>query len=494
MSIGQKAAKGFVSIFYRNMLEKIVGMAAMLILARKLTPYDFGLVSITDALLYLISTFGTTGLAEYLLAYRKDDSEEVFKSAFWFNIVLSLIVLLVFIASVPLWSNIQGDAKIWKIGLLSSGIFICSQLQVIPKTWLSKHLQFDRQVKIQAPFILLIGFGKVVAAYMGFGVYSLLLPSLIFQPIITILLYRKTGFKPGFQMFTNRWKEIFKFTRYLIGSSVLSRIAEQGDKIILAKLLGLEMLGIYNVALQMADLITSQLVTVSNNILSSVLPNYVNDKEKFYNYYISFLKVFAFIVLPVLGLMILIAKPLIFTIYGPKWIAAALPMQILTVYTAFRALTSSYGCVMNSFHLNKDNFRLNLIYTPVYLAGSFIGASFSVAGLAMSVTIVKLLFINIGIWQTMKAVSLPFTKWYKDLLPYFLVFMLPLAGAIILANRYPVENLQPLLTIGLFTLVFGLGYCLLFRLLLLGELQKISGFLGLTFPRSQKFFNQVFRL
>jgi teichuronic acid exporter len=491
MSVGKKAGKGFVSIFYRNMLEKLVGMAAMVILARKLTPYDFGLVSITEALLYLLSSFGTTGLAEYLLAYRKDDSEEIFKSAFWFNIIITLGICLLFLIAVPFWTDFQSDDRIWKIGLLLMGGFVFSQLQLIPKTWLSRNLMFDKQVKIQAPFILLVAAGKIAAVYLNFGVYSLIIPTLLFQPIITLLLYRAAGFQPGFQLYVSRWKEIYRFTRYLIGSGILSRLADQGDKIILGKMLGLEMLGIYNIAVQLSDLVTSQLVTVSNNILSSVLPKYVDDKVKFYNYYITFLKTFAFAVLPVLSIMLVNAKPIILLLYGKQWAAAALPMQILIVYAAFRALTSSYGCVMNSFHLNKTSFKTTVAYTPFHIVGSFIGASFGIAGLATSITTVRLLFTNIGIRQTMQAVSMPMIKWYQDLFPYLLGFVITLVLALVMQNA-PQFTTLPLLSIAINAVLFLAGYYLFYKLFFRRELEIISAFLDSIFPKSRKVFNYLF--
>ena len=492
MSVGKKAGKGFVSIFYRNMLEKLVGMAAMVILARKLTPYDFGLVSITEALLYLISSFGTTGLAEYLLAYRKDDSDEIFKSAFWFNICITAGICLLFIIAVPFWTDFQSDDRIWKIGLLLMAGFIFSQLQLIPKTLLSRNLMFDRQVKIQAPFIVLIAAGKIVAVYLNFGVYSLIIPTLLFQPATTFLLYRASGFVPTLRLYINRWKEIYRFTRYLIGSGILSRLADQGDKIILGKMLGLEVLGIYNIALQLADLVSSQLVTVSNNILSSVLPKYVHDKNKFYNYYITFLKTFAFAMLPILSIMLVNAKPIILVLYGQQWIDAALPMQILIVYAVFRTLTSSYGSVMNSFHLNKISFKTTLAYTPFHITGSFIGAMFGIAGLATSVTLVKLLFTNIGIRQTMHAVSLPMGRWYKDLYPYLSGFVITLVLAFIIQQLKWGLDVIPLVAIAINALLFLTGYYLFYKLFFRRELETISVFLNSVFPRSQKMFNFLF--
>jgi len=491
MSVGKKAGKGFVSIFYRNMLEKLVGMAAMVILARKLTPYDFGLVSITEALLYLISSFGTTGLAEYLLAYRKEDSDEVFKAAFWFNIIITAGICLLFVIAVPFWMDFQSDDRIWKIGLLLIAGFIFSQLQLIPKTLLSRNLMFDKQVKIQAPFIVLVAVGKIAAVYLNFGVYSLILPTVFFQPFVTFLLYRASGFKVSLHLYIQRWKEIYRFTRYLIGSGILSRLADQGDKIILGKMLGLELLGIYNIAIQLADLVSSQLVTVSNNILSSVLPKYVHDKQKLYNYYITFLKTFSFAVLPVLGIMLVNAESIILLLYGKQWIAAALPMQILVVYAVFRMLTSSYGCVMNSFHLNKTSFRTTLAYTPFHIAGSFIGAMFGVPGLAISVTTVKMVFNNIGIKQIMDAVAQPMINWYKDLYPYLLGFTVMVAGCMLL-QATAVLQLVPMLSVTVYSLLFVIGYYLFYKIFFRGEMEAISVFLDATFPRSKKVFNYLF--
>ncbi|MCD6062157.1 MAG: Lipopolysaccharide biosynthesis protein WzxC [Flavipsychrobacter sp.] len=495
MGLGKKAAKGFLSFLYRNMLEKLVGMIAMIVLARKLSPYDFGLVSISEVLLAIVSVFGTTGLAEYLIAYRKDDSDEIFKAAFWFNIVISVGILVVFLAIAPVWANFQGDDRIWKICALLGMLFMFSQLQGIPKTWLSKHMLFEQQVKIQAPFILLIAVGKVIAAYCNLGVYSLLIPTLLFQPIITILLYRNVSFRPSWSFHTHRWKEIFGFTRHLMGASILARIADQGDKIILSKVLGLEKLGVYNIAVQLADMLTSQLVMISNSILSAVLPKYVDDKERFYNHYINFLKTFSFLLFPVLGTMIVAAKPIILTVYGQKWLDAVLPTQILLVYAMLRVVTSSYGCVMNSFHRVKDSFKVTLVYTPFHLVASFAGALFGLAGLATAVILVKSAFVNISIRQIMNTVEKPTNRWYRDLAPYFLntsVIVLLLLFFSTFVTTY--FNPAPISVIVVTGFLFVAVYFIAFKVFFQNELKKISAFLGITFPKSQSVFNLVFRV
>jgi O-antigen/teichoic acid export membrane protein len=496
MSIGKKAGKGFVKLFQRNMLEKLMGLTTIVILARELTPYDFGLVSITEVLLYTISVFGTTGLSEYLLAYKKDDTKEIFKASFWFNIIITLAVLVVFLCLAPFWADFQNDDRIINISWIAGGIFVASQLSIIPKTWLSRNLQFDKQVRIQTPFIILIPIGKVVAVYAGLGVYSLIIPTLIFTPIQTFLFYKAAGLNVGTKLYTKRWKEIYNFTKHLIGSGLLRRLADQGDKFILGKFLGLEMLGIYNIAMQMAELFTTQLVNISNNILSSVLPKYVHDKNQFYTHYINFLKTFSFIILPFSAIMLVAAKPIILLLYGEKWIAAVLPMQILIVYSALRSVTSSFSIVMNSFHLNKQSFRLNLFFTPVHLIGSVIGAILGgVVGVAISLVIVRSFFYNWRIKMTMDAVEQPTTRWHKDLLPYFLSIVIVITGMWI-GSYYLLKTfyVYPIVAVSGIGIAVVLLYNFFVKIFFPKELNIISGFLGATFPKVQPHFNKIFGL
>jgi teichuronic acid exporter len=495
MSIGKKAGKGFISFFYRSMLEKLMGLASMVILARELTPYDFGLVSIAEVLLALIAVFGNTGLSEFLLAYKKDDTKEIFKAAFWFNTVLISAVVILFLIAAPFWAASQHDERIINISIVCSLIFLSSQLQALPKAFLNKNLMFDTLVKIQAPFIVLTSIGKVAAALLGFGVYSLIIPVLMFQPILTIVLFIKTKLYPGWNFHLNRWKEIYGFTKHLIASTALVRLTDQGDKIILSKFLGLSALGIYNIAFQLADMVTSQLVMLSNNILSSVLPKFTDDKDRFYHHYIHFLKTFAFIAFPILAIMLLTAKPLILLLYGPKWIDAALPMQILIIYTAFRTVTSSYGSVMNSFHLTRKSLIVTVVYTPFHLLASFAGALAGPAGVALGISLVKITFINWNIKQVMNAVSKPVIKWYNDLSPYFLTtIILTIAFLVVSIGLNLTYALSPITFITIMTFSFIVAYYTCFRLFLSAELEKISNFVGLTFPKMQRYFNLVFSI
>lgn len=492
MSIGRKAGKGFISYLFRSVLEKVMGIVAMIFLARKLTPYDFGLVSITEVLLTLISVIGTTGLAEFLLAYRKEDVDEIFKAAFWFNLIITIGIVVLFFGAIPFWSVWQHDEKIRNISWVVGGIFVFSQLQTIPKAWFSKNLMFDKQVKIQAPFIIVVSLAKIVGVFMGLGVYSLIVPTLLFQPFLTFALYVNTSIRPGLQLCFNRWREIYHFTKHLIGATIFSRITDQGDKFILAKFLGLENLGVYNIAYQLAELVTSQVVQISGSVVSSVLPKYVHDKVLFYKHYITFLKTLTFFILPPLAILFIAARPTIKLLYGDQWLGAVLPLQIMIIAAAFKAVSSSYGSVMNSFHLNKKSFIVTVVYAPFHLTASAIGSMFGVAGLATGVVIVKTIFINWNIKQLMDAMSVRFINWYKDIAPYFLITVSCGLIVSLLYKYYNLVELKSGVILVITIILFILLYVTTFRTIYKSKIREIGTFMNSTFPRLSPVFNKVF--
>lgn len=495
MSTGLQIRKGFTHILYRNLLEKIVGMAAMVILARQLSPYDFGLVAITEAGIILISFFGSSGIAEFLLAYRGRDLKRIFRSAFWFNGFLSLGIVAFILLLSPLWSRAHGDPRIVDLAWILAGVFFFSQLQIIPKAWLSRHLQFDRQVKVQTPFIFLVAGGKLAAVFLGWGVFSLVLPLLIFQPVCTFFLYRAAGIRPGFRLYSGRWKEIFRFTRPLVGANLLGRLADQGDRLILGKFLGLEVLGIYHIALQLAEMIPAPVSALSNNILSAVLPRYVKDRERFYAHWRDYGKTLAFFLLPVLAVLFLSARPLVEWIYGSDWTSASLPFQILLIYSGFRAMTNSYGSVLNSFHQNIRSWKLSLYYTPFHLLCVFLGAYWGgVVGLAIGLVLVKLSFQHMGIMQVMAVLKRPWIQWYRDLAPHFLTVLGITALLVPLTRGLEGGILPPWGQVILVSLAFGLLYTLWHRKAYRQDLAAIGRFMDRSFPRAASWYRTWFGL
>jgi O-antigen/teichoic acid export membrane protein len=112
MSTGKRAGLGFISLLTRNVLGKVMGIFSLIVLANVLSKNDFGVVAITDILLNLISVLGTVGLSDFLVAYKKDNDEAVFQSAFWLNVCATLFILILVLVIAPFWATKYNDQRI----------------------------------------------------------------------------------------------------------------------------------------------------------------------------------------------------------------------------------------------------------------------------------------------------------------------------------------------------------------------------------------------
>ncbi|MFT5155560.1 MAG: teichuronic acid exporter [Bacteroidia bacterium] len=492
MSIAKKAANGFAQFLGRNMLSKVMGLGAMVILARELSPHDFGIVSITQVLLVIIASFATTGISEFLLSYQKKDVDTIFQATFWFNLALTTVVSILALIILPFWTDTYKDERIYELGILVVISFIFMQLKMTPKTYLSKNLEFSKQIKVESIFIIIVPILKVAAVLTGFGVYSLVLPTVIMLPIETFFLYRAAGFKIKFNLYVERWLEIFRFTKHLIGSSILGMASSEGDKLIIGKFVSLEALGIYNLAYQLANFFSTNVVGVTTNILSATLPKLRHDMPQLRERYFQFLKSIFIAVGPLLILFALGASELLNVVYGNKWDAAVLPLQILIVYAFFRALTSSYGSIMNTMHLPRKSLIMNAFYTPCHIIGSLIGVQFGVIGLAASVTIVKLIFVQWGILQSMEAIGLKFASFYQKLARFFVMAIIAILSTLVVKLFLVHQFENKWLVLCLTSVSFAFFFWGAQRQFNKVGMMTISDFLGKMNVKLQLYFNKVF--
>lgn len=442
----------------------------------------------------MIGVISSAGIPEYILAYRKENEQQVYKAAFWFNAALTLGVLVVFFIALPFWARANNDNRIITIGIITGIYFLFSQLQSIPKTILSRQLDFKSVVRIQNPFIVLIPLGKIACAYLGFGVYSLVVPTAVFTAIQGIFFFKESRFMPGIDPIFKRWPGIFQFSRNLIGTMIISRISTEGDKLILAGVLGLELLGVYTMAFNLANFFPSNVLNVSNTVLSATMPKFAHSYDVLRAKFYSFLQVFGFLSVPIQVLLILIAPYLVVLMYGETWSAVTVPFQILSLFAIMRCLTSPIGSLLNSIGQPQVAFGLVLVYTPLHLAASYMGSRFGVEGLALAVVFLKFAYTPIEMTIVLKRVNGSLREWADRLSELFvqngvtLLFMLPVAYGV------SVVTLPVVVKLILVVAAFAAIHYFVLRLLYMDYLRQLQSKVGALNERFSFYFGRLFQL
>jgi len=377
MSLAQKAGQAGALMLFRKGWGALVSFGVMAYLARVLDKSDFGLLAISATLIGIIETVALSGIGEYVIFYHDKDEKEVTNSAFWLNVLLTVLVCIAVLIAAPLWASFYKDERINKIIWLLLVGFTFNMLSSISVAHFRKTLDYKPLVLIQTIFGTISQLSQVAFALLGFGVYSLALPHAVITPMMAIVLMWKSGFKPNLSLNTRHWGRIFGYTKHVIGARVLGKFVNEGDTLIVGKFLGMELLGVYNLAFRFAHLFFANFLPIITNVTMPVFSQIKNNLPRLRDNFIRSLKLISFITIPVITFQILFAEPLINLIYGPKWHDAIIPFQILSLFVLFKSVGSPTSGLYNATGNPQIGFYFTLIFAPVFIASVLFSSIFN---------------------------------------------------------------------------------------------------------------------
>ena len=379
-------------IFNRVVFTLILNLVVIGILSRQLGPKEFGLVALAGVFIQFLTFLGSQGIPEYVIFDPVDNErDERINAAFWLDIVFGFCTFLICIAIIPLFVHIYPYEQLSLIVFLLALKFPFEAICRVPDALFKKQLNF-KVIEIRDALIqLFVGLGGIVMALNNFGVWSLVVPSVFASPIRAIIIFRFTYWRPKLYLGISYWREIFKYSRNIIGSTLTSFIISNGDTLLIGKLLGPNLLGIYNIAWRSANLVNRSMLQISNKLTLPVLAKSEGDIAKLL---ISFRKMVCIIGLaafpPIVALFV-VADVFILVVYGDKWVGAILPFRILLIYALRFSVSSPVGSVFKAVGKPQIDFKIGVYIIPFYLIGIYLGSSYGIVGVATGVTIVRTL-------------------------------------------------------------------------------------------------------
>lgn len=377
MSLAQKAGQAGALMLFRKGWGALVSFGVMAYLARVLDKSDFGLLAISATLIGIIETVALSGIGEYVIFYNGKDEKEVTNSAFWLNFWLSIVVCIAVLIAGPFWAAFYKDARINKIiWLLLTGFFF-NMLSSIAVAQFRKTLDYKPLVLIQTIFGTISQLSQIAFAVFGFGVYSLALPHAVITPIMAIVLIYRSRFRPSLNMNREHWGRIFGYTKHVIGSRVLGKFVNEGDTLIVGKFLGMELLGVYNLAFRFAHIFFANFLPIITNVTMPVFSQIKDNLPRLRDNFTRSLKLIAFITIPVISFQIIFAEPLINIIYGLKWHDAVIPFQILSLFVLFKSVGSPTSGLYNATGNPQIGFYFSLIFAPIFLGAVMFSSIFN---------------------------------------------------------------------------------------------------------------------
>lgn len=330
MSLRSQTITGIRWSLFGNVLNQVTTFIIGVILARILTPEEFGLIGMTTVFIVLADTFIDSGFSQALI--RKNDCTQAdLSTAFYFNIIASVVIYtLLFISSGFIADFFNEESLIIIIRVASIGMIINS-LAIVQQTILIKEINFKMQTKISVISAILSGIIALVLAFNNFGVWSLVFKSLLASLISTILYWSFNKWRPDISFSIKSFWELFSFGSKLLTSNLIDRFYWNIYYVVIGKNFSTETLGYYTRAEMFKNLLSQNIVGVINNVSYPVLSMVQSEKYKLRSNFKLILFSSMFLISFLLMLLIVLAEPIVIMLIGEKWHQSIVFIQLLSV-------------------------------------------------------------------------------------------------------------------------------------------------------------------
>lgn len=459
-----KVVRGGAWVYGRMLLTNAINLGVMAILARKLSPADFGLVALAGVIMRFMVVVGAEGINEFVIYDNKEGREERVQAAFWMDMTFSVTATLIGLLLVPLITHFYTEPGLGSLLLIMFLRYPLDTLSKVPDALIKKSLDFQKLVIRDTILEIVTSLTCVGMALVGCGVWSLVIPGVVASPLRVIMVYRMTRWRPRFAFHFKHWPRIFSYSANVIGGTLVSLVVNDGDTLLIGKLMGSIALGVYNLAWTVANMVSRNITGLVNNLAFPALSAVSGDLERLRTGVSYMLRILSIATFPLLIGLFVVADNFILTVYGVQWREAILPLRILIIFALRLAVGSPTGVVYKAIGRTDITFKLGLYSIPFYLISIWAGSYYGIVGVAAGVTIVRTLVGLINFELMARCLKIGLIKVIEPMIPAFLascwmsgvVFVVKL----LLYAFLPENNLFNLLVL---VSVGGLTYLLLLR-------------------------------
>ncbi|MCK8816308.1 lipopolysaccharide biosynthesis protein [Natroniella sulfidigena] len=373
-------------------VKKIFKFLVTVVLARLLTPEDFGLVGIAGVVIGFSKIFYQIGIGPALVQ-RSEVTEKHLRTGFIFSFILSLLISGIIVISAPLIAQFFQEERLISILRILSISFIIRSFSVVSSSLLNRRLKFDRLAQIDA-IAYAIGYCLVgvVLGLLDFGVWALVGADLAKTSLKVLLLFMSVPYSliPKFNF--KALKDLLYFgTGFTLGR-VFEYFALKGDYFVIGRLLGSGALGLYERAYQLMASGAEAFAQVLNRILFPTMSKLKDDPKRLLLVYRRTVALVSLFVLPISLVMFVLAPEIIRVVLGENWSGAIIPFRFFSIGMLFRtSYRLSYSLAQAAGAVYGKAFR-QAVYGILIVVGTFIGHYWGINGVAFGVVIA--LFIN----------------------------------------------------------------------------------------------------
>lgn len=445
-----------------------------LILARLLTPNDFGLVGMILIFVVVSQFLIDSGFGSALIQ-KLNPTQEDYSTVFWWNFIFSILLYIIIYALSPNIATFFHNQELTLLLRVIAIVIIINAFSLVQRTRLKKNLSFK---EIAITDIISYSISAIIAFYsakIGMGAWSLVLMYISNATLNAIIFWSVARWKPSLIFSLSSLKELLSYGGFLLIASVMQEVCNHVQGVVIGRNFSAAHTGLYTQAKKMDEVASMTIPAIFCNVLFPVYSEHQNDKKKLCELLGQNTRLVAFIVFPLMMLLIIIAEPLFNILYGEKWLEAVPYFQILCIGGFFSAVYNLNYYAVAAIGKSKSLFYWGCYKWGVLLLMLIAGASYNMTAVLYAMVISN---INIYITNAFLAqfyVQYKISNQIKDLVPILVCAII--AGLFVHLISINI-SIHWILTSAIF-IIFYIVLCILLQIKAITELKaNINTILG----------------
>jgi O-antigen/teichoic acid export membrane protein len=426
------------------------------VLARMLTPNDFGLVAMVTAITGFVALFRDCGLPMATIQRAQITHAQV-SSLFWINCGLGVMLMLAVLALSPVIAWFYHEPRLLWVTAVLSVTFAVTGLAVQHQALLRRQMRFKALSMID---VLSMAFGVSIGISMaaaGFGYWSLVGVTLGSSLLNSVLIWYKCNWRPG--PFRRRVgaRSMLAFGGHLTGFDLLNYFTRNFDNILIGRVLGSVAVGVYSKAYGLLMLPVNQINAPLSTVMLPALSRVQDKPADYARLYLRALKGLSLVTVPLVVFSFVLARDIILVLLGRQWLSAVAVFQLLAPAALVSAINIAPGWLCISLGHPRKQIHYGLVSAPVCVLAFIIGIRWGVEGVAAGFSLTFFIVFWLFVWYASKDSPLKFSQIFGRFLSA--VLLSTGAGLVVWLLRYnALPNATPLLAIIICSVIFAFAY------------------------------------
>lgn len=422
MSLKQKTVSGLFWSFTDNFAKLGITFVIGIILARLLTPREFGLIGMTTIFIAVSQSFIDSGFTQALIR-KKDCTQADYSTVFYFNLFISFIFYALLFSAGGLISQFFNEPLLERIVQVLGLVLIINALTIVQQAQLIRAINFKLQTSISIISALISGAIGISMAFAGYGVWSLVATTLSSAFVTMLLLWLWNGWRPSRTFSRDSLTEMFSFGSRLLVSGLINTVYQNIYLLVIGRYFSAAILGYYTRAQEFKKVPSQNITSVIQRVSYPVLSTIQDDVPKLRAAYRKLIQSTMLITFVLMLGLAAVAEPLIITLIGEQWRQSIVYLQLLCFVGMFYPL-HAMNLNMLKVQGRSDLFlRLEIIKKLLAVPTIIIGVIFGIEIMIMGMIVNTLIAYYLNSYWSGKLIGYSTGQQIKDILPSFVLAM-----------------------------------------------------------------------